>query len=73
MYCHSNKRPRWDSQNDRLVEPPLVDRHLSCPQLLDPLGENVANDDVVTELGKARAGHQTDVTSAEDCHSAHGR
>ena len=35
-------------------------------------GSDVANDDVVTELGEARAGHETDVTRAEDCHSAHG-
>ena len=57
----------------QLVEPRLVDRDVAGAQPLDPLGEDVANDDVVTELGEARAGHETDVTGAEDCHSAHGR
>ncbi len=55
----------------QLVEPGLVDRHLARAQLLDSLGENVANDDVVPELGEARAGHETDVTRAEDSDPGH--
>ena len=57
----------------QLLEPWLVDRHLARAQLLDPLGDDVADDDVVPELGEARAGDETDVAGAEDSHSAHGR
>ena len=57
----------------QLVEARLVDRHLAAAQLLDPLGEDVADDDVVTELGEARAGDETDVARAEDCDLGHAR
>ena len=58
---------------EQLVEARLVDRHLARAQRLDPLGQDVADDDVVPEIGEARAGDETDVARAEDCDPAHRR
>ena len=57
----------------QLLEPRLVDRHLAGAEPLDPLGDDVADDDVVPEVGEARTGDEADVAGAEDSHSAHGR
>ena len=57
----------------QLLEPGLVDRDLAGAELLDPLGDDVADDDVVAELGEARTGDEADVAGAEDSDSAHGR
>ena len=54
-----------------VVEPRLVDRHLPVAQALDPLRQNVADDDLVTEIGEARAGDEADVTGPEDRDPSH--
>ena len=51
---------------DQLVEAGLVDRHLAAPQRVDPLGDDVADDHRVAELGEAGAGDEADVAGAED-------
>ena len=56
---------------EQLLEPRLEDRHLAGAQLLDPFGQHVAHDDLVAEIGEARARHQPDVTRAEDADLAH--
>src|SRR5262249_14871196 len=43
-----------------LLEPRLVDRRLAAVERLDLLGEDVTGDDLVSELGEADRGHQTD-------------
>ena len=57
---------------EHLVEPRLVDRNLARLQRLDPLGQDVAHDDLVAEIRKARAGDETDVPGPEDCDPRHG-
>ena len=44
----------------QLVEARLVDRRLAAPQRLDLLGDDVAGDDRVAELGEAGGGDQAD-------------
>ena len=51
---------------EQLLQARLVDRDLAGAKPLDPLGEDVAHHDVVTELCEARAGDETDVAGAED-------
>ena len=51
---------------DQLGEARLVDRDLAAPQRLDPLGEDVTDDDGVAEVGEAGAGDETDVPGTED-------
>ena len=51
---------------EQLVEPLLVDRHLAAAQRVDPLLDDVADDDVVAEVGEAGAGDEADVAGAED-------
>ena len=50
----------------QLVEPRLVDRNLAALQRGDALGQDVADDDGVAELGEAGAGDEADVSGAED-------
>ena len=57
---------------EHVVEPRLVDRHLAVAQPLDALGEDVADDDVVAEVGEARAGDEADVAGSEDSYPRHG-
>jgi hypothetical protein len=49
-----------------------VDGDAARPELLDPFGEDVADDDVVPEVGEARAGDEADVAGAEDRNAGHG-
>ena len=56
----------------QLVETRLVDRHLAAAECVDSVGEDVADDDLVAEVGEARAGDEADVAGAEDSHPAHG-
>ena len=58
-------------RSQQLVEAGLVDRHLAGAQPLDPVGDDVADDDVVPELGEARAGDEADVARAEDSDPGH--
>ena len=48
------------------VEPRLVDRHLAAAQQIDALGDDVAADDAVAELGEAGGGDEADVADADD-------
>ena len=57
---------------EHLVEPGLVDRHLTGLQPLDALGQDVADDDLVAEIREARAGDETDVAGPEDPDPRHG-
>ena len=57
---------------EHLVEAGLVDRHLAGPQALDPLRNDVPQDDLVPELGEAGPGDETDVAGAEDADAGHG-
>ena len=50
----------------------LVERDLTFPEGFDLLGDDVANDDVVAELGEARTRDEADPTGAEDANLAHG-
>ena len=50
----------------------LVERDLTCPECRDLLGDDVANDDVVAELGEAHSRDKADPTGAEDANLAHG-
>ena len=52
---------------DQLREAGLVDRHLAAPEGRDPLGQDVADDDRVPELGEAGTGDEADVAGTEDC------
>ena len=45
---------------EQLVEPRLVDRGLTAPQRLDLLGDDVAGEDGVAELGEAGGRDQAD-------------
>ena len=49
-----------------LLEPRLVEGHPAGAQRLDLLGDDVANDDVVPEIGEARPRDETRVARAED-------
>ena len=49
----------------------LVERHLAPAQRLDLLGNDVADHDVVPELGEARARDEADPTCSEDADFAH--
>ena len=51
---------------DQLLEAGLVDRHLAALQRRDALGDDVADDDRVAELGEAGTGDEADVAGAED-------
>ena len=51
---------------EQLLEARLVDRHAARLERLDPLGHDVADDDLVAELGEAGAGDETDLAGAED-------
>ena len=66
------KRIRLGVPLEHEVEARLVDRHLARLQALDPLREDVANHDLVAELGEAGAGHEADVAGAEHCDLCHG-
>ena len=57
---------------EQLVEAGLVDRHLAAAQRFDPVGEDVADNDVVAELAEAGAGDEADVAGAEDSDVRHG-
>jgi hypothetical protein len=60
--------PFLDIAIDDLVEARLVDRDLSLLQSLDFLFVDVDADDIVAEVGEARAGNQADVACADDCY-----
>ncbi len=60
------KRQPLAVAREELVEPRLVDRDLAGAQRVDLRRDDVADDDVVAELGEARAGDETDVAGAED-------
>ena len=60
------KRRRSRVAREELVEPRLVDRHDARAQRVDLRLDDVANDDVVAELGEAGAGDEADVPRAED-------
>ena len=55
----------------QLVEPRLVDRHPAGLQRFDLAVVLVDTDDVVSEIGKARARDETDITRT-DHRDAHG-
>ena len=57
---------------DYVLEPGLVDRHLARAQALDALGDDVAEDDVMAEVGEARTGDEADVAGPEDSYRAMG-
>ena len=50
---------------EQLIETRLVDRHLAASQRLDPLREDVADDDAVAEIGEAGTGDEPDVPGTE--------
>ncbi len=56
---------------EKLVETGLVDRDDAASQSVDLRLDDVANDDVMAELGETRAGDEPHVSSAEDG-DAHG-
>ncbi len=68
----SVKRIRSRVPLEHELEAGLVDRHLARLQALDPLRDDVADDDLVPELGEAGAGHEADVAGAEHCDLRHG-
>ena len=43
-----------------------MDRHATLAQCIDLLRDDVAHDDLVPEVGEARAGDEADVPRAED-------
>jgi hypothetical protein len=49
-----------------------VDRHLAVLQRVDLLRDDIADDDVMAELGEARTGDEADVSGAEDRDPGHG-
>jgi hypothetical protein len=49
-----------------LAQVRLEERNLACPELFDPLRDDVANRHLVAELGEAGAGDEADPTGAED-------
>ena len=51
---------------EKLGESVLVDRHVPGAEHVDLLGDDVAHDHFVPELGEARAGDETDVARSED-------
>ena len=51
---------------EQFLESRLVDRDLASAQRLDLLQDDVADGDVVPQLGEAGARDQADVTGAED-------
>ena len=51
---------------DQLGQPGLVDRHLAALEGRDPIGEDVADDDRVAEIGEAGTRDEADVPGAED-------
>ena len=53
-------------------KPLLVDRHPAAAKRVDLLGDDVADDDVVPQVGEAGTGDEADVAGAEDC-DLHGR
>ena len=52
--------------SEELLEAGLVDRHTARAELLDPLRKDVTDDDLVAQVGEARAGDEADVAGAED-------
>ena len=48
-----------------------MDRQATRAQLVDPLGKDVADDDVVAAVREARAGDEADVAGAEDRDPGH--
>ena len=51
-----------------------MQRHAARLQRLDPLGHDVADDDLVAQLGEAGAGDETDPAGPEDADfRLHGR
>ena len=56
---------------EHLVEAGLVDRDLARLEPLDPLGDDVADHDLVAEVGEARAGHEADVAGPEHADLGH--
>ena len=50
-----------------------MERHLAGAERLDLLGDDVADHDLVAELGEAGAGDEADVAGAEDPDPAHRR
>ena len=60
-----------------VVEPGLVNRDLAAAQRGNALGDDVADDDVVAELGEAGTRDEADVSGSEDCDAfwlgTHGR
>ena len=55
-----------------VVQARLVDRDLARAQALDPLGNDVADHDLVTEIGEARPRDEADVSRAEHADLCHG-
>src|SRR3954464_8369855 len=51
---------------DELGEARLVDRHAAGLQRGDPTLVDVADEDVVAELGEARSGHESDPSGTHD-------
>ena len=51
---------------DQLGQSGLVDRHLAALEGRDPIGEHVANDDRVAEVGEAGPRDEADVPGAEN-------
>ncbi len=49
----------------------LVERHLAELERLDLLRDDVADDNVVAELGEARPGDEADPAGAEDAYPGH--
>ena len=49
----------------------LVERHLAGAERRDLLGHDVANDDVVAEVGEADPRDEADPAGAEDAHRSH--
>ena len=60
----------WRDCAYHLFEARLVDRHLPGPQPFDALRQDIANDDLVAEVGEARTGDEADVAGSEDSLSA---
>ena len=57
---------------EQLLEARLEDRHLAAAKRVDLLRHDVADGDVVPELGEARAGYEADIAGAEDSDPRHG-
>ena len=58
---------------EQLRDVALVERHLAAPERLDLLGHDVADDDLVPELGEAGPGDEADPAGAEDAYLSHRR